>query len=101
MRCDGWGCVIFRPSGEIFREKIRSAVRAFAREFPHETARAHRGDTEERSGGSVPLLRSVSASIGETRNMRQGRGTFRKSRTAPLMRERPLASLMTCCRVLA
>lgn len=53
MRCDGWGCVIFRPSGEIFREKIRSAVRAFAREFPHETARVHRGDTEERSGGGL------------------------------------------------
>lgn len=51
MRCDGWERGIFRLLREIFREKLRFAVRAFAREFPDETARVHRGDTEERSGG--------------------------------------------------
>ena len=41
----------FSSFGGNFSRKIRSAVRAFAREFPDETARVHRGDTEERSGG--------------------------------------------------
>lgn len=101
MRCDGWGRVIFRPLREIFREKIRSAVRAFARVFPHETARVHRGDTAERSGGSAPLLRAVSASIEEKRRREQGARRARNRPPRPLIRERPLASLMTRRRVLA
>lgn len=59
------------------------------------------GTRRSEAGEGSPLLRAVSVSIGETRNMRQGRGAFRKSRAAPLMRERPLVPLMTCSRVLA
>lgn len=100
MRCDGWGRVFFYLLRENFREKIRFAVRAFARVFPDETARVHRGDTEERSGGVRLCCARSACRLGKNEEKSQGRGAFRKSCTAPLMRERPLASLMTCSRVL-
>lgn len=102
MRCDKSGGVIFRPQGEIFRDKMRPDVRAFAREFPPETARVHRGDTEERSGGGLAsAARGQRVDWGNSKDRDRGASAFRKSRTAPLIRERSLAPLMTCSRVLA
>lgn len=67
MRCDGWEPAFFRPSGEIFREKIRSRVRT-------ECARIHmrpRAGTEGAGGakrGRVRLCcRAVRVSIVESR----------------------------------
>lgn len=102
MRCGKSGAPFFRPQGEIFRDKMRPDVRAFARVFPHETARVHRGDTEERSGGGfASAARGQRVDWGKTKMKSQGRGAFRKSRAAPLIRQRPLAPLMTCNHVLA
>lgn len=50
MRCDGWEPVFFRPSGEIFREKIRSRVRTKGARI-HMRPRAGTEGAEERSGG--------------------------------------------------
>ena len=50
MRCDGWEPVFFRPSGEIFREKIRSRVRTKCARI-HMRPRAGTEGAEERSGG--------------------------------------------------
>lgn len=102
MRCGKSGGVIFRPQGEIFREKMRPDVRAFARVFPYETTRVHRGDTEERSGGVLAsAARGQRVDWGKTK--RRARGAVRSENRAPrpLIRERPLASLMTRSRVLA
>lgn len=63
MRCDGWEPAFFRPSGEIFREKIRSRVRTNVRENPHETAKA----PEPRKKRSARPLLPASASIVESR----------------------------------
>lgn len=100
MRCDGWECVIFRPSGEIFREKSTSPSALLRSSFPMRPHACTEGTRRSEAGEGSPLLRAVSVSIGETRNLRQGRGAFRKSRTAPLIRERPLVPLTTCSRVL-
>lgn len=66
-RCDGWEPAFFRPSGEIFREKIRSRVRT-------KGARIHmrpRAGTEGAGGakrGSLRLCcRAVRVSIVESR----------------------------------
>lgn len=74
-RCDGWRGVFFRLLREIFREKLRFAVRAFAR-----GQRVDWGKTKMRARGAV-------------------RSENRAPR--PLIRERLLASLMTRRRVLA
>ena len=100
MRCGKSGGVIFRPQGEIFRDKMRPDVRAFAREFPPETARVHRGDTEERSGGVRLCCARSALSIGETRRAKIGARCVQKIARRALMRERPLAPLMTRRRVL-
>lgn len=67
MRCDGWEPAFFRPSGEIFREKIRSRVRT-------ECARIHmrpRAGTEGAGGAKRGRLRlccrAVRVSIVESR----------------------------------
>lgn len=73
MRCGKSGGVIFRPQGEIFRDKMRPDVRAFARVFPPETARVHRGDTEERSGGGLAsAARGQRVDWGKTKRRAKG-----------------------------
>lgn len=56
MRCDGWEPAFFRPSGEIFREKIRSRVRTECARIhmrPHAGTEGHR---RSEAGEVVPLL---------------------------------------------
>lgn len=50
-RCDKSGGANSRPQGQIFRDEYAPGCPHEVREFPHETASVHRGDTEERSGG--------------------------------------------------
>lgn len=51
MRCGKSGGVIFRPQGEIFRDKMRPDVRTKCASFPMRPHACTEGDTEERSGG--------------------------------------------------
>jgi hypothetical protein len=82
MRCGKSGGVIFSTAGEIFRDKMRPDVRAFARVLPHETARVHRGDTEERSGGGfTSAARGQRVDWGKTKN--RDRGAARSENRVP------------------
>lgn len=95
------GASFFDRKGKFFATKcarMSALLRAF---FPLRPHACTEGTRRSEAGEGSPLLRAVSASIGENEEKSQGRGAFRKSRAAPLMRERPLASLMACSRVLA
>lgn len=95
------GASFFDRKGKFFATKCARMSALLRASFPMRPHACTEGTRRSGAGEGSPLLRAVSASIGETRNMRQGRGAFRKSRAAPLIRERSLASLMMCSRVLA
>ena len=82
MRCDRLTAVIFAPKAQIFPAKNGVKVRAFARGFPHETARVHRGDTEERSGGGLAsAARGQRVDWGNPKH--RDRGAVRSENRAP------------------
>lgn len=101
MRCDGWGCVIFRPSGEIFREKSAQPSALLRASFPMRPHACTEGTRRSEAGECASAARGQRCRLGKHEEKSQGHGAFRKSRAVPLMRERPLAPLMTCSRVLA
>ena len=59
------------------------------------------GTRRSEAGECASAARGQRCRLGKHEEKSQGHGAFRKSRAAPLNRERPLAPLMTCSRVLA
>lgn len=95
------GGVIFDRKGKFFATKcarMSALLRAFFPMRPHACTEGTRRSGE---GEGSPLLRAVSVSIGEKRREEPGARRVQKIARPPLMRERPLAPLMTCSRVLA
>lgn len=93
--------MIFRPLGEIFREKSASPSALLRAFFPLRPHACTEGTRRSGAGECASAARGQRCRLGKNEETHQGRGAFRKSRAAPLMRERSLASLMMCSRVLA
>lgn len=86
--------MIFRPLGEIFREKSASPSALLRAFFPLRPHACTEGTRRSGAGECASAARGQRCRLGKNEETHQGRG-------APLMRERSLASLMMCSRVLA
>lgn len=86
--------MIFRPLGEIFREKSASPSALLRAFFPLRPHACTEGTRRSGAGECASAARGQRCRLGKNEETHQGRA-------APLMRERSLASLMMCSRVLA